>query len=184
MNTYIIIHGTGGSVYGNWFGWANKYINENIKDAIAISVQLPTPYKQNFDNWESVLLGYLKAGVIDKNTTFICHSASPIFVVKFLLKHNVSIKKAIFVSGANNFISGFEEIDKLNSTLFLDDVSKFKDLCQERICFYSDNDPYIKLDALKDFADSIQAKHIFIPNKGHFNLETGIDTLPEIIPYL
>lgn len=184
MNTYLIIHGTGGSVYGNWFGWANKYINDNIKNSIAFSLQLPTMYKQNYDNWEAVLYGYLKAGVIDENTTFICHSASPIFVVKFLIKHNIKIKKAIFVSGANNFISGFDQIDEVNKTLFTDDVSNFKNLCCERICLYSDNDPYISIDALKDFANSIEAKHIFIPNKGHFNLETGIDTLPEIIPYL
>ncbi len=184
MNKYIIIHGTGGSVYGNWFGWVNKYINDNVKDAIALSVQLPTPYNQNFDNWEAVLMGYVKAGMVDQDTTFICHSASPVFVVKFLLKHNISIKKAIFVSGANNFVSGFETIDQLNKTLFLDDVSGFEKLCPKRVCFYSDDDPYIKLEALKDFANSINAEHVFVPSKGHFNAETGIVTLPEILPYL
>lgn len=184
MNTYLIIHGTGGSVYGNWFGWLNNYINNNKDKSIAFSIQLPTPYKQNFKNWENVLLGYFKAGIIDEKTTFICHSASPIFVIKFLIKHNIKIKKFISVSGANNFISGFNDIDKLNKTLFLKNVSKFVGLCKERYCFYSDNDPYINLKELVNFADSIKAHHIFIKGKGHFNSETGVNTLPEIISYL
>lgn len=57
----------------------------------------------------------------------------------------------------------------INKFMFVDDVSNFKNLCKERICFYSKNEPYIKLEALSDFAKSIEAKELVYDNAGHFN---------------
>ena len=64
------------------------------------------------------------------------------------------------------------------------DVYNFKNLCKERICFYAKNDPYIKLEALQDFARSIEAKELVYDNAGHFNASAGYTEFKDIEQYL
>ena len=52
------------------------------------------------------------------------------------------------------------------------------------ICFYSDNNPYVKYEVEKEFADAIATEQICIPNAGHINSESGYDTFEEIVSYL
>ena len=54
----------------------------------------------------------------------------------------------------------------------------------EIICFYSDNDPYVRYETEKDFADKIATEQVFIPNAGHINSESGYDTFEDIVSYL
>ena len=68
--------------------------------------------------------------------------------------------------------------------MFIDDVSDFKNLCKERVCFYSKNHPYIKINALEAFAKSIVAKEIVYDNADHFNKNAGYSTFEDIIKYL
>jgi len=57
--------------------------------------------------------------------------------------------------------------------MYTDKISKFIELCDRRICIYSKDDPYIKLDALEDFAKSINAETIIYDKAGHFNEKAG-----------
>lgn len=57
-------------------------------------------------------------------------------------------------------------------------------LANEIICFYSDNDPYVKYEVEKEFADTIATEQICIPNAGHINSESGYDTFEDIVSYL
>ena len=63
----------------------------------------------------------------------------------------------------------------------LEDVKQYAD---EIICFYSNNDPYVKYEAEKDFADKIDTEQVFIPNAGHINSESGYDTFEELVNYI
>lgn len=55
---------------------------------------------------------------------------------------------------------------------------------REIICFYSDNDPYVKYEVEKDFADKNAPEQILIPNAGHINSESRYDTFEDIVSYL
>jgi predicted alpha/beta hydrolase family esterase len=182
MENYFIIHGSGGTPYSNWFEWLFNELTK--KQKLVYVPMMPTLYKQNFENWSKILKAYQEIGLIDKNTTFICHSSAPSFLVKYILSNKIKIKKAIFVCGANNFISGFSELDTVNSTFFMKDISKFQEYCDQRICIYSDNDKYINLDALKDFANEINAQHVVISGAGHINAEVGYTKFKEILKYI
>ena len=96
----------------------------------------------------------------------------------------IKIDKFISVAGFNNYLTGKKDYDKVNSSFFIPDVSAFPELCKSRVCLYSDNDPYVKLDALKNFADSIKAEHVLLKNSGHLNKEFGYTKLPTIELYL
>ena len=52
------------------------------------------------------------------------------------------------------------------------------------ICFYSKNDPYVKYEAEKEFADTIATKQIVIDNGGHLNSESGYTEFKELLEYI
>ena len=63
----------------------------------------------------------------------------------------------------------------------LEDVKQYADGI---ICFYSNNDPYVKYEVEKDFADQIATKQVLISNAGHINSESGYDTFEDIVNYI
>ena len=180
MKNYFIIHGSFGNNRENWFGWLEDFLTK--KGERVFNFNYPTPIGQNFKNWSKVL-DNVKDKITEKSV-FICHSIAPIFLIKYCIRNKIKISKLISVSGANNFKTGNLEFDKINQTMFLEDVSAFKDLCKKRICFYSKNDPYIKYDALQDFAKSIDAQEVVYEKAGHFNTNAGYNEFHEIIRYL
>lgn len=180
MKNYFIIHGTFGHNKENWFGWLEDKLHSQGFEVY--NFNYPTPDGHNFENWSKVL-DKAKDKITDESI-FVCHSSAPIFLVKYCLTNNIKIGKLISVSGANNFKVGVAEYDDINKFMFVDDVANFKNLCEERICFYAKNDPYIKLKDLQSFAQSIDAKAIVYDTAGHFNEAAGFTQFNDIIPYL
>ena len=114
----------------------------------------------------------------------IGHSIVPIFISKFLVENKVKVKKLIFVCGFNNYLGINEEYDNVNKSMYFDNLEDVKQCSNEIICFYSDNDPYVKYEVEKDIAVKIATKQVFIPNAGHINSESGYDTFEDIVSYL
>ena len=75
-------------------------------------------------------------------------------------------------------------MDMVNKTMYFDNLEDVKKLADEIICFYSDNDPYVKFEVEKEFANTIATEQILIPNAGHINSESGYNTFEEIVSYL
>ena len=67
----------------------------------------------------------------------------------------MKVKKSIFVCGFNNYLVINEKCDAVNRTMYFDNLENVKQYADEIICFYSDNDSYVKYEAEKDFADKI-----------------------------
>lgn len=182
-DNYFIIHGSFGSPFGNWFSWLYDFISSNEKQVYVPQFPIGVGY-QNYNNWSKLLKYYLELGLINENTTIIAHSIAPICVSKFLTENNVKVKKLIFVCGFNNYLGINEEYDAVNKTMYFDNLQDVKQLANEIICFYSDNDPYVKYEVEKEFADTIATEQICIPNAGHINSESGFDTFEDIVNYL
>lgn len=72
----------------------------------------------------------------------------------------------------------------MNKSMYFDNFEDVKHHADEIICFYSDNDPYVKYEVEKGFADKIATEQILIPNAGHINSESGYDTFEDIVSYL
>lgn len=127
---------------------------------------------------------YLDLGLINEDTTIVAHSIAPVFVAKFLVAHQIKVKKLIFVCGFNNYFGINEEYDAVNQSMYFEDLAEVKKYANEIICFYSDNDPYVEQEAEKAFADTIASQQVLMPNAGHINRESGYDTFEEIVPYI
>ena len=176
LNNYIILHGSFGSKDGNWFPWLK---HELEKKKLKVDVpQFPVGVgKQNYENWEKIMNELL----VNENTTIIAHSIAPIFVCKYLITNKIKVKKLIFVCGFNNYLGIDSDFDAVNKPMFIDNFKDVKKYCNNIICYYSDNDPYVPFDKEKDFADNVSNKQIIIKNGGHINSETGYNEFNEIL---
>ena len=182
-DNYFIIHGSFGSPYSNWFGWLSDFISADGKQVYVPDFPIGVGY-QNYDNWSKLLKVYLDLGLINEDTTIIAHSIAPVFVCKFLVENKVRVKKIISVCGFNNYLGINEDYDAVNKSMFFDNLDDVKDFAKEIVCFYSDNDPYVKFEAEKDFADKIATGQVLLHNAGHINAESGFDTFENIVSYL
>lgn len=176
MDNYIIIHGSFGSKNGNWFPWLKEKLeNEGKKVDVP---QMPVGVeKQNFENWSKIMDDL----DINENTIIIAHSIAPIFVCKYLITNKVKVKKLIFVCGFNNYLGIDSDFDAVNKPMFIDNYDDVKNYCSNIVCYYSDNDPYVKYDVEKSFADKLTDKSIIIKNGGHINSESGYTKFEDIL---
>lgn len=79
-----------------------------------------------------------------------------------------------------------KEDNSLYDSFYIEDekMNKIVDLCNERICLYSDNDPYVPLEKAESFADKIKGSKVLIKNAGHFNEKYGYKEFKEILNYI
>lgn len=176
MKKYIIVHGSFGSKDGNWFPWLKEKLEEQGKQVEV--PQMPVGVgKQNFENWSNVL----DELDVNENTTIIAHSIAPIFVCKYLITNKIRVKKLIFVCGFNNYLGIDTDFDAVNKPMFIDNYYDVKKYCYDIVCYYSDNDPYVKYEIEKAFADSLTNKQHIVKNGGHINSESGYTEFKEIL---
>ena len=178
MKNYIIMHGTGGSKDGNWFPWLKNEIEKQgfhceLKQfPICMGTQSYGSWAREFDKFS-----------IDENTIIFAHSLAPIFVIKYLICNNRKIAKLVSVAGFNAD-GNVAEINKMNSTFLMPEIIGFEKYCKERICIYSDDDPYLSFESQDKFANDIGAKKVVIKGGKHLNAEFGYTKLEELLQYI
>lgn len=183
-SNYFIIHGSFSNPFSNWIPWLRKEIENRGVDNV-YTPDLPSGVSyQNFANWNAIMNVYKEAGLIDENTVLFAHSIAPVFVAKYLITNKIKVKKLIFVCGFNNYLGINDEYDEVNKTMYLDNLSDIKNYCDDIICFYSKNDPYVKYEVEKEFADTIATRQIIIEDGGHLNAESGYLEFPDLLEYL
>lgn len=183
MKNYFILHGSFGSPFSNWIPWLFDEIEktkpESQEEPICYAPQFPTGVgRQNFENWQSILNNYKNLEILSEETTIFAHSIAPAFICKYLIKNNIKVKRLIFVCGFNNYFGVSPEYDEVNKTMFESGLEKIKDLCNDIVCIYSDNDPYVKMQAEKDFADMVSHRQILVERGGHLNKGSGYSDFP------
>lgn len=175
MDNYIIIHGSFGSKDENWFPWLKEQLEKNNKVLIP---QMPVGVgNQTFESLAKVL----NKLDINENTIIIAHSIAPIFLCKYLITNNIKVKKLIFVCGFNNYLGINSDFDAVNKPMFINNFDDVKQYCKDIVCYYSDNDPYVKYEAEKEFADKLTNKQYIIKNGGHINAESSYTKFEEIL---
>ena len=180
MDNYLIIHGSFGTPYSNWFPWLHQKLHDENKQVIVPYFPYGKSF-QNLDNWTNLLDTYRKMRIINSYTTVIAHSIGCAFIVKYLIEKGMIMSKLILVAPFNNYTVDGGDYDYVNKTFFDNNFELVKDYVGEIICIYSDNDPYVKQEACKEFAEKLEAREIIIPNAGHINSESGYDSFEEML---
>lgn len=177
MKNYFIIHGSFGSSNEHYLPWLKAKLEETGAEVISPNFPIGVGV-QTFESWSKILDKYKDK--ITSQTVFVGRSIAPIFIVHYLLNNNIKIDTLISISGFNGTI-GESDYDKVNSTFFMKDFKRFKNLANKRICFMSKNDPYVPLKLLDEFSKEIDAEVIMRENAGHFNTDSGYNTFEELL---
>ena len=183
-NNYFLIHGSFASPFSNWIPWLRKEL-ENINRGYIYTPDLPSGVGyQTYENWEKIMMCYKEAGLINEDTVIFAHSIAPVFICKFLIENKIKVKRIVSVCGFNNTLVDGGDYDKVNYSMYLDNLSDIKNYCDDIVCLYSDNDPYVKYDIEKEFADTVADKQIVVPGGGHLNAEFGYNEFKELLEYI
>ncbi len=182
-NNYLLIHGSFGNPFVNWLPYLRKEIeNRNLE---VYTPDFPTGVGyQNYENWSRLLKTYITSGILNENTTIFAHSIAPVFICKFLIENKIKVKRLVFVCGFNNFLGIDDDYDAVNKSMFLDNLHDIKNYCDDIICYYSENDPYVKYDVEREFANTITNNQVVIKDGGHLNSESGYTEFEELLKYL
>lgn len=179
-NNYLLLHGSFGSPFSNWIPHLRREIEK--KDLEVYTPDFPTGVGyQNYENWSKLLKTYVDVNIINENTIIFAHSIAPIFICKFLIENKIKVKRLVFVCGFNNYLGIDKDYDAVNESMFFDNLSDIKNYCSDIVCFYSNNDPYVKYEKEKEFADTITEKQIMIFKGGHLNSESGYTKFPDLL---
>lgn len=179
-SNFLIIHGSFGNPFINWFAWLQKEIEKTSQSSVVPSFPVGIGL-QTYENWAKLVDYYRNIGLVNDKTIFIGHSIGAIFIVKNLMENKLRSDKIILVSGFNNYSVDGGDYDKVNSSFFIDDIAQIRGLAKEIFCFYSDNDPYVSQEALTDFADKIATEKFVVRKGGHLNSESGFDTFEQLL---
>lgn len=179
-SNYLLVHGSFGSPFSNWIPWLREKLENESLEVYTPDFPTGVGY-QNYKNWSKLLMAYLESGIINENTIIYAHSIAPVFICKFLVENKIRVKKLVFVCGFNNYLGINEEYDSVNESMYFDNLADIKKYCDNIICYYSDNDPYVKYDVEKDFADKISGQQYCISGGGHLNAESNYIAFEELL---
>lgn len=182
-SNYLLMHGSFGSPFSNWIPYLRSEIEK--KDLVVYTPDLPTGVGfQNYENWANIMKCYVDANIINENTIIFAHSIAPIFICKFLVENKITVKRLVLVCGFNNYLGIDKDYDAVNESMYFDTLSDVKKHCSDIVCYYSNNDPYVKYEAEKEFADTVTDKQIVIDGGGHLNSESGYTEFSELLKYI
>lgn len=178
----FVVHGTCGSATGNWFPWLKSEMGR--KGHCAIVPQFPTPEGQSFAAWREVFLRDLGSNK-PENTILVGHSIGAPFVMRMAEETDLPYRAIIPVCPFAKTL-GVEQFDTLNSSFVEHDFdwNRIRMGASARVCFASDNDPYVPLALSQDVAAKMDAQLIVVPGGGHLNADSGYTSFPPILDAL
>lgn len=179
MKNVIMIHGYNG--IPKIYNWLKDELEK--REYKVIVPEFPSADGVIYDNWNEILDNYKNE--FNKDTIVIAHSIGNEFIIKYLVKNNISIKLYISLAG---FAECFEWEDKpdLNRAVkeFLvsnEEIEEFKRLVDKKYSIYSDNDHIVPFDVLEKYPKVINSRAILIRGIGHMGKKSGLESIPEVL---
>lgn len=188
MAKVYIIHGWGGNPNEPLHKWISEKLTEKGYEVIV--PEMPETYTPKIDLWLDKIKETAQ-NIQDENDFFIGHDIGCQTILRFLSKmpQNVKVQKIILLAPWIRLDK--EKLEKEGSS----DISRpweespinyksVKEHCNNFICIFSNNDPYVPLSNVEFFRKNLNAKTIMLKGRGHFDSERGITELPEILNLL
>lgn len=184
----LILHGWEGKAESNWFMSTKKSLEEIGYEVIVPN--LPNPNTPNL-NEQLTYLAQFKTRLTDQSV-IIGHSLGGQLAAKFIETLDNKINTLILVAptypGVADDMGITDRILNENEKAFIPytqqgvDFEKVSQNTRFQHLHISQNDPYIALNAVKEYYRNIPELRVTTyENKGHFNEDSGVTRLPEII---
>jgi len=171
MNTLYLVDGFGGSPEINWLSNLEKcykdsfdtkkvkYTNSNVADVKVWDEDLD----RNIYN--------------PQNAYFICHSLGCITLLRYILRNNIRIKGAIFVSGFAESIVDYPQFDDYMKNI---DLEKIKHLVGISFVISARTDRIIDWQITNNLSHEMEIPFILLPDGGHFTSTEGVIEMPSV----
>lgn len=174
---YIVLHGCPPNQNEmippekRWMTWiANQLTTKGFN---AVSPTLPHSWNPKYKDWKIFLSRYS----LSEETTFIGHSCSCAFLVRWLLESKIKAKKLVLVAPA--------KISKRKLDIYDFDLPKDGSHIADETVIYISNDEDKVLKSVDLYQKSLKARIIKLENKGHFHIYSmGRVEFPELLKEL
>lgn len=181
----LVLHGSYGSPFGNWFGWLSSGLTE--RQIRCYVPPLPTPLGQSYDNWAKIVDAYIDTGCINHASTVVAHSSGCPFIVRHIAQRGQSLEHLVTVSGFDQFLSGDPDFDEINARIFTraeTDFELVRKLVVKRTSYLSLDDPHLPVEVMRSFGQKLGAEVIEFDAAGHFNSDSGFVEFPDLLTRL
>jgi predicted alpha/beta hydrolase family esterase len=174
----LIIHGTDGHPLENWFPWLSIELRK--KGFRADIPAFPTPEGHNLDNWLDAY--YRTCPPINTYDVVVAHSLGAAFLLRLLELSNHGIKQGILVAGCIGK-TGIRRYDILNESFLAKDFDweVLSKKANKWITVFSDEDPYVSIDASNRLSSSLSAASCVVHSGGHLNSQAGYTEFPLLL---
>lgn len=180
MKNVVLIHSYNADTLQGFAISVEKVCKENKIDYIA--PQFPIRQEANYEAWEDVMNKY---NVLSEDTIVIAHSLGTQFILKYLVRNNIKINTYISVAGFINF-TGRKDLEETLNKFKVENTEfeQCKNLIENRICIYSDNDALNSIENLEGYANKLNAKKILLEKYAHFSPKDGIEEIKELNEFI
>ena len=184
MKKIYLIHCWGGGSEANWYPWIKSELS--AKGFEVVVFDMPDTENPKIEQWVKFMEENVKD--VDEETYFIGHSIGCQTILRYLEKlhkHN-KVGGCVFVAPWLDLIyMKPEEVEIahpwINTKI---DFSRVLDHCDNFLCFFSSDDPYVSLKEIKIFQERLGAETVVIEKKGHFDDEIQPRVLEETLKFL
>lgn len=162
---FYIVHGYGADKNSNFFLWIKKQLSKfNIE---CESLNMPNSNSPVLEEWLWQLENKVQA---DEYTYFIGHSLGCITILKFIEKLNTKIGGAVLVSGFEENLGLFPQLNEftsqpINHELLIENINS-------RIIVSSEDDDLVPIDYSRRLSKNIKANFYALNHYGHFLVST------------
>lgn len=182
MKRVIIVHGWEGFPEEGWFPWLKRELESR---GFRVEVPaMPVPEEPTIERWVPHLAQVV--GTPDEDTYLIGHSMGGRAILHYLaqLPADAKIGGVIGVASAcilRNLEPEEEPIFRPWQEVSLD-YAAIRERAKKFVAIFSDNDPWIPLEANKAFWEqNFGAATLVLHERGHFSESDGIKELPEVL---
>jgi uncharacterized protein len=176
QNSFLIIHGLGGSGADHWQTWLAQELKQR-------SHHVCYPTFSNFDSpnkkvWLEELSDSMKTIPENNNLTVITHSLGCLLWLHYVRSQNKQIaEKVILVAPPSPSIILSEAKSFYPVPLNGNDLKR---TAEELLFVHSSNDPYCSMEDSKNYIN-LDLPSVTIPNAGHINTQSGHGKWPWVL---
>jgi len=185
MKKFYIVHGWEGSPNEKQLIWLRDKLVESGYEAV--NLEMPNTEEPEIKAWINKISESIEAP--GEDIFLIGHSIGGQAVLRFTetLPENIKIGGLVLIAPWMKLDEATleeegEEVRGIAKPWMETpiDFKKIKEISPINLAFFSDNDPYVDMDAKEIFEKEIGAKTFVIKGRGHFIESNGIE-LPEIL---
>ena len=179
----VIVHRWGGTPVSDWYPWLRRELEDRGYDVQVPS--MPNTEVPEITPWVSCLKTTL-ADSPAQEILLVGHSIGCQTIVRYLGEAVLPVNRALFVAGWVQ-LAGLDEEEQVIAEPWLTDPIKTaaaKSKLGSGTAFFSRDDPLVPLSNQDFFADKLGSQIVILDGYGHFDLDSEIVQIPELLPYL